>query len=117
VSVLLADRRLGIRRRGVKTTSAYGQDVLGPDEDPQGPWPGRARERGDGSWSLGVDSAALPVRVNDVVWDADSGQEWLVAAHEHLVNAADDTVDYLRIEARLRTGEGQTEVAGAPERK
>lgn len=116
MAVQLADRRLGVRHQLPAARDAHGDTVPGGLGPLQGPWPGRADEGGDAphgqtptrTWLLGVDVQAWPLLQNDVVVDADSGEEWLVvSANLHTLPAGiDPAVNYVRVEAHLQTGAG-----------
>lgn len=114
MAVLMADRQLGVRHRGAAVTDAHGDRVGGDWGALAGPWPGRAAEGpdvppglpGGRRWVLAVDPAAWIVLQGDMVVDVDSGQEWLVLSADLLSNTVIGDVDYIRIEAHLRTADG-----------
>uniref|UniRef100_UPI003F4961BB hypothetical protein n=1 Tax=Nonomuraea sp. CA-251285 TaxID=3240002 RepID=UPI003F4961BB len=110
MTVLLANRRLSVRRRAPGGRGPHGDTVVGALGPLTGPWPGRAEEAADvpagqvggRTWELGVDVAAWPLAPQDIVVDADSGQEWLITSADLLVNNADPAVDYVLVRAHLR---------------
>ncbi|MEW9530766.1 hypothetical protein [Microbispora sp. NPDC049125] len=114
MAVLLADRALGVRRRGPANLDAHGDRVGGAWGPVTGPWPGRAAEGpdvppgqiGGRAWVLAVDPRAWPIAQNDLVVDTGSGQEWLVTSADLLTNTADPTVTYIRVTGHLRTAAG-----------
>jgi hypothetical protein len=108
VSVLLPNTTLGVARRGIESEDAHGDLIRGEPEPMVGPWPGRVRERADGTWSLALDVAAWPVKPGDFIVDPTGGHVYLVATAERLTNDAVDDVDYVRVEARERR-QGGTE--------
>lgn len=116
MAVLMANRRLGVRRRGAGGRGAHGDPVPGALGALLGPWPGRGEESGDvpagqvggRTWELGVDLAAWPLQPDDVVVDVDSGQEWLVTSADLLNNNADASIDYVLVRAHLRQGAAGT---------
>ena len=109
MTVLLANRRLGVRRRTEGGRGPHGDRLAGALGSLAGPWPGRAEEAGDvpagqvggRTWELGVDVAAWPLKPQDLVVDVDTGQEWLVTSADLLVNNADPAVDYVLVRAHL----------------
>lgn len=116
MAVLLADRRLGVRRRGPGTVGAHGDRVPGGYGPVLGPMPGRAEEgpdvpegqTGGRTWTLAVDPGLWPVTPGDLVVDAVTGQEWLVTSADLLKNNADSAVDYVAVRAHAHTGAGGT---------
>lgn len=111
MSVLLANRRLRIRRRAVATRDAHGDNSVAP----WGPWtaatPGRAVEgpdvavmnaTGGRTWVLALDPGLWPVHQGDLAGDADSGEEWLITTADLLTNNAAPDIDYIRVEAHGR---------------
>lgn len=115
MGVLLADRRLGVRRRAAGVADAHGYVSGGSWGPLAGPWAGRAEEGPDAAqmgatggrrWVLAVDPAAWPLTQGDLVVDVDAGQQWLVVTADLRANAADSAVDYVRVEAHIRTGGG-----------
>lgn len=110
MAVLIADRMIGLRRRG-QTFDAHGFPVPGAVEQETPLYPGLARERGgDGGWTLSVDEALWPIREDDVLFD-DRGTEWLAITSDHLRNEIDPLVNYVRVDARQRQP-GGTEPGG-----
>lgn len=113
MSVLLADRRLGVRT-SVTTTDSHGHSSASSWGALRGPWPGRAAQGPDvpvglpqgRTWVLALDAAAWPVRQGDLVEDLDDGSRWLVTSADLLTNNADPAIDYVRVEAHTRTGAG-----------
>jgi hypothetical protein len=116
VAVLLANRRLGVRRRTGGGVGQHGDPVTGVLGPLEGPWPGRGEESGDvpagqvggRTWELAVDVAAWPLAPQDVVVDADTGQEWLVVSADLLTNNADPAVDYVTVRGHARQGAAGT---------
>jgi hypothetical protein len=106
MAVLLPDTNLGIRRRNDGEADAHG-DVLPAAPSPtEGPWPGRASEAANGSWTLAVDPEAWPVRERDLIVEdvrGNADREWVVVTADLLSHQVDPSVNYVRIEARLRT--------------
>jgi hypothetical protein len=110
----MANRRLGVRHHLPATVDGHGDSVGGDLGAELGPWPGRAEERpdvpmglpGGRTWVLAVDPAAWPVAQRDLIFDADSGQTWTVTSADLLANTVVSDVDYVRIEAHLRTDAG-----------
>jgi hypothetical protein len=111
VSVLITDRRIGLRRRS-ETFDAHGFPVPGGTTAETPLYPGLARERGDGGWTLSLDEALWPVRENDVLFD-DRGTEWVALQADRLRNEIDNLVNYVRCEARQRVPGGSE--PGGPE--
>lgn len=102
MAVLLADRSLGVRRATRSVPDAHGYEV--PTAGPlDGPWPGRAEERADGSWVLALDPEAWPVAPDDTVEEPGSGEQWTVTSADLLEHKVDDAVSYIRCEALRRT--------------
>jgi hypothetical protein len=110
MSVLMVDASLAVRRREPDSRDAHGERVYGDWGDPVGPWPGHTRETSDGTWTLGLDPQAWPVRAGDLIVD-DGGREWLVDTTVLLRNALDPTVDWIRVTAHQRVDD-QTEPGG-----
>ena len=113
MSVLMANRQLGVRNREPATIDGHG-DLVGGGYGPlRGPLPGRAEEQpdtrgrpNDRPWVLAVDPTLWPVAMHDLVIDGGSGQTWTVTSADLLANNAVNDVDYVRIEANLRTDGG-----------
>lgn len=113
MTVLLANRSMGIRRRTV-TMDAHGDRAKSGYGVLAGPWPGRAEEKDDAPigqvggrpWVLAVDPAAWPVNQQDVIVDVDSKQEWVVTKADLRTNNIQNFVDYVRVEAHARTAAG-----------
>jgi hypothetical protein len=109
MGVLMADRQLGIVRREYGAADAHGDVAVVEGRGTlQGPWPGRARQESDGTWTLAVDAKAWPVAQRDLITDPYSGDEWTVTSATLLRNALDPVVDYVRITAAGRTGTDTT---------
>ncbi|WP_406205295.1 hypothetical protein OH807_30600 [Kitasatospora sp. NBC_01560] len=106
MAVLLADRQLGVRTRGVPVLDAYGDEMTGPPGDLRGPWPGRAQPHSDGTWLLAVDPRAGALLVGDIVVEPATGAEWTVLVADQLQNAQDPGVSYVRVTARPRAAAG-----------
>jgi hypothetical protein len=109
VSVLVTDRLIGLRRRA-EVYDAHGFPIPGAEAAATPLYPGLARERGDGGWTLSVDEALWPIRENDVLFD-DRGTQWLAGVAEHLRNEIDPLVNYVRVDAHQRQT-GGTEPGG-----
>lgn len=109
MTVLVTDRQIGIRRRAT-TYDAHGFPVPGGTESSTALYPGLARERGDGGWTLSVDETLWPVRTQDILFD-DQGNEWVADRADHLRNEVDDLVNYVRVDAHQRQP-GGTEPGG-----
>jgi hypothetical protein len=112
VAVLLANRRLGVRRRTAGGVGAHGDRLKGSWGPTAGPWPGRAEEGADvpegqtggRAWNIATDAASWPLAQGDLVVDVDSGEEWLVTSADLRRNNADPAVDYVAVNAHVRTG-------------
>lgn len=113
MSVLLTDRQLGVRR-ATTATDGHGSTYPTGWGTLAGPWPGRAAEGPDvpagqtagRTWVLAVDPAGWPLDQGDLVVELQQGAtvaEWLVTSADILTNNADPSVDYIRVEAHLRT--------------
>lgn len=112
MSVLLANDRLGLRRRIDEVTlNAHGERVVAGWGALVGVHEGRTKERSDGTWSLGLDPSLWPVRVGDLVVSM-SGGAWLVQTCDLVTNNADSAVDWVRI-IGLQRSVGGTEPGGA----
>ncbi len=111
MAVLLPNCHLGVRRRAAGTVGTHGDQTGFSWGVPVGPWPGRAEEgpdtpvgqTGDRTWVLAVDPAGWPVLQGDLIADPAHGREWLVTSADLLTNGADPAIDYVRVEAHLRT--------------
>jgi hypothetical protein len=111
MAVLLPDRTLGVRRRAAGSVDAHGDRPGGGWAAVAGPWPGRAAEgpdvpvgqAGGRAWVLAMDPRAWPVSQGDLAVDPVAAVEWLVTSADLLVNNASPEVDYIRVEAHLRT--------------
>lgn len=112
VSVLLPNATLGLRRRdaapgrdsrGGRLPAGWGAVV--------GLYDGRTKENTDGTWSLGLDPALWPVRMDDMVIDT-TGRSWLVRSADFLRNNVDPVVDWVRVSANLRADGGTTPGGG-----
>lgn len=113
MSVLLADRQLGVRARAA-ATDAHGDRYAAAWGPLRGPWPGRAMEgpdtppgqAGDRTWVLAVDPQAWPMYQGDMVEEVDgAGQavmSWLVTSADLMTHTLDPMVDYIRVEAHAR---------------
>ncbi len=106
MAVLLADRQLGVRTRGVPVLDSHGAEVTGPLGPLRGPWPGRAVPQPDGTWHLALDVQAGTLLVGDVVVEPSTGTEWTVLAADQLANTDDPALAYVRIKARARVLDG-----------
>lgn len=111
MSVLITDRMIGLRRRG-QAFDAHGFPAPAAVEEETPLYPGLARERGDGGWTLSVDEALWPIREDDILFD-DRGTEWLAVTADHLRNDLDSLVNYIRVDARQR--QGSSTEPGGPE--
>lgn len=109
MAVLLANRSLGVRSR-TTGTDAHGYRSGPSWGSLRGPWPGRAEQGPDApidqpggrTWVLAVDPRAWPVYQGDLVEDPVTGMGWLVISADLLANNADDSINYIRVEAHGR---------------
>jgi hypothetical protein len=117
VSVLLADRTLGLRRQSSSGADGHGDRIGRTWGALEGPHPGRAEEQpdtvmhgtGGRTWVIALDDRLWPVTQGDMIVDADSGVNWLVTSADLLRNNADPSVDYVRVEAHtLASASGGT---------
>jgi hypothetical protein len=116
VSVLLPNTRLGVRRfeeaeadaRGYRASTALGP-LLGVGD-------GHAEELPDHSWRLRVDPGCWPINEKDVIEEEGTGRQWTATRVDLLKHSLDSTVDYVRVEARLREA-GGTRPPDAPPRR
>lgn len=114
MTVLLADRWLGVRRRATGPLDPHGDAYRGGWGSLQGPHPGRAAEGPDvpegqpqgRTWRIALDPRLWPVAQGDLVADPGSGEQWLVTSADLLTNNAAPDVDYIAVEAHLRTPTG-----------
>lgn len=114
MAVLIPNVSLGVVHRPDPTLDAHGWRLPAALGAPAGPWPGRVEEHADHLFVLALDPAAWPVIEADVVVESGGdSRTWLVTAADLLRNNADPTVDYVRVEGRLRV-DGHTEPPGAP---
>jgi len=111
VSVLIPNARLGVRARGTGGRDAHGARLPVGWGPMSALMPGLVKEDASGQAVLGLDPSLWPVRVEDLVVSAD-GAGWLVRSADLLQNAADPTVDWVRITALPRTP-GGTSPGGA----
>jgi hypothetical protein len=102
VSVLLPNASLGLRRRSAETYDDHGTPLPGALGAILGPFPGRLRERADGGWDIALDPALWPAGVNDLVVEDGTSRTWNVETAALLQNAADSTVDWIRVQALER---------------
>lgn len=111
MTVLLADRRLSVRRQLFAESDGHGGPVPDGWGSASPSRPGRAiegpdvafGESGGRTWTIAVDPANWPVYQGDLVVDADSGEEWLVTSADLMTNTIDPYVNYIRIEAHAYT--------------
>ncbi|MFB8235535.1 hypothetical protein ACFC58_03195 [Kitasatospora purpeofusca] len=106
MAVLLADRQLGVRTRGLPVLDAHGAETTNPPGGLRGPWPGRAQPQPDGTWHLAVDPRAGTLLVGDLVVEPATGAEWTVLLADQMQNTDDPTLTYLRVTARPRAADG-----------
>jgi hypothetical protein len=78
----------------------------------KGPYPARAEERpdvaemggiGGRAWVIALDPRLWPVRQGDMVVEPSTGAQWLVVTADLLANNASPDIDYVRVEAHMRT--------------
>lgn len=121
MAVLLADRMLGARARVPGAADAHGDRYAASWGPLRGPWPGRgiegpdvpAGQPGGRTWRLAVDPQAWPLYQDDLIVEVHRGavvRDWLVTSADLMHHSVDPAVDYIRVEANLRTGAaaGQT---------
>jgi hypothetical protein len=122
MAVLLADRMLGARARTLAGADTHGDRYATSWGPLRGPWPGRAMEgpdvpvgqSGGRTWRLAADPEAWPLAPGDLIEEiSGSGtvvRDWLVTSADLLHHSVDPAVDYIRVEAHIRTGTtaGQT---------
>lgn len=105
--VLIPNSTATLRRRddeGAELNS-HGERVAGTFQDPVGaPLPAFIEQRGDGGWAVNLDDALWPVRQGDAV--ISEGRVFIVRTADHLTNAFDATVNYVRCEALRVNSEG-----------
>lgn len=106
MSVLIPNATATVRRQAVAGLNTHGEREQGNWGSPIGePLDALIKQRGDGSWVVGVDPDLWPVREGDLVVDA-IGREFLVQTADLLTNAADDTVNWVRCTALRKAGVG-----------
>ena len=108
MGVLMSDRWLGVIRRDEGPMDSDGDTPVEGRGPLLGPWPGRAREEQDGTWTIAVDAAAWPMEPRDLVIEPSTGTEWYVTTCQLLRNTLDPVVDYVRITAMVREGTDST---------
>jgi len=109
VVVLIHNTTATLRRRDDSAggLNSHGERVGGAFAEPVGdPLPALIEQRGDGGWSVNLDDALWPVRQGDAV--ISEGRVFIIRTADHLTNAFDSTVNYVRCEA-LRVNSKGTE--------
>lgn len=110
----MPDRDLGVRRRATGPADAHGDAYRGGWLELQGPHPGRAAEGPDvpegqiegRTWRIALDPRLWPVALGDLVVEPGTGAQWLVTSADLLTNNAAPEVDYIAVQAHLRTPAG-----------
>lgn len=111
MSVLLANRSLGVQSRVPGAVDAHGEPSTASWGGIRGPLPGRAEEgadvaemgaEGGRTWVLAVDSSLWPIYQGDLVVEPPTGASWLVVTADLLSNNAAPDIDYVRVEAHMR---------------
>lgn len=69
--------------------------------------PARVRQRGDGGWAIGVDTALWPVRQGDLILD-EQGYTYLVETSDLITNNVRSDVDWVRVAALVRSAGSTT---------
>jgi hypothetical protein len=111
MAVLLPNCLLGVRRRTAGLTGSHGDQTRFSWAPLVGPWPGRAEEGPDvpagqiagRTWVLAVDPQAWPLTQGDLVVDSDADRTWLITSADLLQHNRDPSINYVRVEAHLRT--------------
>lgn len=110
--MILPNAALTVRRLADNpAVNAHGERMPDRYGAVEGFYPGRAHERADGGWAVGVDPHLWPIRAGDLIL-ADDGRSWLVRTSNLIQNNYDSTVDWVRVDA-LHRGNGGTEPGGA----
>ena len=112
MTVRLPNARLGLRRRQAGVANSHGERTAAGWGVFEGPYAGRANEKADGTWALGLDKALWPVREDDLVINL-TGGSWLVQTSDLIeLNIPNSHVDWVRVTG-LHRGVGGTEPGGS----
>jgi hypothetical protein len=112
VGVLLANTRLGLRRRYDAGKDSHGARLPGGWGAISDVLAGFEQELPDATWVLGLDPTLWPARQGDMVISGVTGSAWLVTTADLIKHPVDSTVDWIRLTASQRAN-GGTEPAGA----